>query len=127
MDLYLTLSTVLTGTAAAGWLVANALRDHDWRKCSCGPCSTRRENAWQRQRSHIHQADVPQSTRHGFISTTLLQPGMHVGLNGTRYYVREVRTDADGYLIGLTNTRTGNRLVSTVSFAKAWREYWEPM
>lgn len=128
MDWYLTLSTVTTAAAGGTWLIVNVLKEHDWRKCSCSKCTERRERAWQHQRAGIYKANISYVSRgSNHTSTARLTAGMYVGLNGTRYYVREVRTDAMGYLVGLTNLETGNRLVSTVSFEKADQRYWEPL
>lgn len=127
MDVSMALTVVLSGTVGAGWLISRAIREHEWRSCGCNSCGERRDRAWQKQRARVNEERLGRQSGIVHISTALLDPGMYVGLNGTRYYVRNVRTDSTSYLVDLTNLITKQKLVLRVPLDKSDHKYWEPM
>jgi hypothetical protein len=131
---------VLGGIGAAATLVVRALseatRVHHRETCGCFNCRNWRNRRDAKKRlAEIDRPKVSDSitgltgvkeARH-HISTTRLESGRKVVIGGEIYLVKNIRTDAMGYLVELRNLRTRNDVIATVAFSVADRQIWEPL
>lgn len=126
---------VVALVAALGKGISTTLGNHDFRNCSCFSCNERRTRAWEKRRTERMRSgsdgDIvpmgnPRTAPH-FVSTTHLEIGDGVSINGRTYRVTELRTDRLGYLVAMRNLQTGRDVVVTVRFEAADLKVWEPL
>ena len=145
-------SQLLVAVGAVVGVVAAIIRQlwaydsgsHKWQTCKCETCKfkrrdiARREALKRNERARRKGEGVgrdgivvpitpPKHSKPWWITTTHLEPGMRVGLNGHPYRVEEIRTDRLGYIVSLVNLATKDRFIVVVPFSLADFAYWEPL